>query len=92
LVIQFFEPLMTKLPSPSRSPRVFMVRASEPLEGSVSAKQPEHGRRLARAPASASSAPSLPKRMQGSQTSELLTLMITPQLAHARLISSTTSA
>ncbi len=90
-VMKFFDPLSTKEPSPCLSATVSMVRASEPLVGSVRPKQPSIlpaavGARISRCWCS------VPNLSKGSQKSELLTLMITPELAQAALISSTTSA
>jgi len=68
-----------------------MVRASEPLAGSVRPNAPSIwpdavGVRIS------FFWYSVPNFISGSQNSELLTLMMTPQLAQARLISSITSA
>jgi hypothetical protein len=89
-VIQFFEPSMTQC-WPSFTATVSIVEASEPLDGSVSPKQPSFfpdasGERYSLFCAS------LPNFRIGSQTSELLTLMMTPHDAQAAEISSTASA
>ncbi len=89
LVIQFLVPLITQ-PSPSRTAVVFCAAASLPASGSLSAKQPSS---LPDASGTSHSCfcASVAKRTSGSQTSELLTLMITPVDAHAREISSIAS-
>jgi hypothetical protein len=85
-VIQFLMPFSTHS-LPSRTAVVRCAAESLPASGSLIAKQPSF-----LPDASGTShcffCASVPKRLIGSHTSELLTLMITPVDAHARLISS----
>ena len=86
LVIQFLTPLITK-PSPSAIALVCCAAASEPALGSLSMKQPSLSPR-AKGRSHWSFCSSLANLRSGSQTSELLTDMITPVEAQAALISS----
>ena len=90
LVIQFLVPATSHEPSACRVAVVRWAAASLPASGSDSAKQP---RSLPEASGTSHRCfwASVPNRLIGSQTSELLTLMMTPVDAHARLTSSIAS-
>ena len=90
LVIQFLVPLISQ-PSPSLTATVFCAPASLPASGSDSAKQPS-SLPEASGLSHSSFCASVPNRLIGSQTSELLTDMMTPVDAHARETSSIASA
>ena len=89
LVMKFLVPESTHSP-PRFSARVFCAPASLPASGSESAKQPSFSPRASGASTSRFCR-SLPNLRIGSQTSELLTDMITAVEAQATAISSSAS-